>query len=69
MDNRRKFPGIEVDHTSDELNLMPDSNRDAIFSIAKSLGNEVDFIISGVDAVINPSIDASVSDGYVLIDG
>jgi hypothetical protein len=69
MDNRRKFSGIEVNPTSDELNLMPDSNRDGLFSIAKSLGNGSDFIISGVSAIITPGVEAVVSDGYVIING
>ena len=67
MDNRLKFSGVEINPTSDELNLMPDSNREALFSIAKSLGENSDFIISGINAVINAGVDASVSAGYVLI--
>lgn len=68
MNTRLKFPGIEINPTSDEWNVMQDSNREAIFAMAKAMaGTGIDYLISGVNAVINNGVDATVSDGFVVI--
>lgn len=69
MNNRKLFPGGEIEISSDELNLMPDANREGMDGISDGLGESVDYIMSGVGAIINAGVDVSVSDGFVFLDG
>ena len=48
---------------------MPNSNRDGIHAINEGLGEGVDFILSGVDAIINAGVDVSLNSGYVFLNG
>lgn len=69
MDTRLKFAGGEIEISSDELNLMPESNRNAIHAINKGLSANQDMILSGVNAVIDAGVDVTISEGYVFLNG
>ncbi|MEK0369739.1 MAG: hypothetical protein QQN55_01090 [Nitrosopumilus sp.] len=69
MDTRLKFAGGEIEISSDELNLMPESNRSAIHAINEGLSANQDMILSGVNAVIVPGVDVTINEGYVFLDG
>lgn len=67
MDQRLTFPGGEREITNDELNLMPDSNRGGIQGLAAAFGAQ--YIISGVNAVINTGTNCIVNAGFVFLNG
>lgn len=70
MDKRLKFAGGEIELSSDELNLMPESNQEAINGINKGLtATGQDMIASGVFAVISAGVQAVVQEGYVVLNG
>lgn len=69
MDNRLKLTGGEIGISSDELNLMPESNREGVQAINNGIGDGVDFIVSGVGAVISAGVNVTLQDGYIFLDG
>ena len=70
MDKRLKFAGGEIEISSDEVNLMPESNQEAIFGINKGLtATGQDMIASGVFAIISAGVSASTQGGYVVLNG
>jgi len=69
MDKRKLLPGGEIGISSNEINLMPQANRDGMFGINDGIVDGADMIISGVDAIINAGSDVSVSDGFVFLNG
>lgn len=69
MDVRKIEPGVEVNPSSEELNLMPQSNREGIFSLSKGLSGDVNHIVSGIAANITPGTEAAVLDGFIYLDG
>lgn len=69
MDTRKNFDGGEIEITNDELDLMPNANRQGLFGINDGIGDGSDMIISGVNAIINAGTDVSVSDGFIFLNG
>lgn len=69
MDVRKTLPGGEIGISSNELNLMPESSREGLFSINAGIGGGLDMIISGVNAIIDPGVDASLSAGFIFLNG
>jgi hypothetical protein len=69
MDIRKELPGGEIGISSNEINLMPNSNRGGIHAINDGLGEGVDYIISGVNAVISAGVNVTLQDGYVFLNG
>ena len=70
MDKRLKFAGGEIELSSDEINLMPESNHGAIEGINKGLtATGQDMIASGVFAVITAGSDAIIQEGFVVLNG
>ena len=70
MDKRLKFEGGEIEISSDELNLMPESNQGAINGINKGLtGVGLDMIASGVFANIINGDKVVIQDGYIYLNG
>ena len=69
MDTRLKFAGGEIEISSDELNLMPESNRNAIHSINAGLSANQDMILSGVNAVIDAGVDVTIEAGHIFLNG
>ena len=69
MNTRKLFPGGEIEITSNELNFMPEANREGLNGIPDGLGEGVNMIVSGVDAIINAGSDVSVQDGFIFMNG
>lgn len=69
MDTRLELAGGEIEISSDEINLMPNSNREGLNSISDGISSGSDMIISGVGAVIDPGVNVTVLDGFVFLNG
>ena len=51
MNTRKLYPGGEIEITNDEINLMPEANREGMHGINAGIGSGANMIISGVGAV------------------
>lgn len=69
MDVRKTYPGGEIGISSNELNFMPNSNREGIHALGNGIGSNTNMIVSGVNAVINIGVDCQVQDGFVYLNG
>lgn len=69
MDKRLKYLGGEIGISSDEINLMPESNQEGIVSLPEGLVEGENVIVSGVNAVISAGSNVTVQDGFVFLDG
>lgn len=69
MDVRKIYPGGEIGISSDELNLMPNSNREGIHSLGNGIGDGANMIFSGVNAVISTGVNCVVQEGFVYLNG
>ena len=69
MDKRLNFPNGEVGITNDEIDLMPNANREGLHGINAGISQGADMIISGVNAVITAGTNCVVEDGFVFLNG
>lgn len=71
MDKKINFTGGEPDINFDDIKRNNEANRDALFAIMKAfnVGANENFIISGADVTIDPGVDASVTAGFIFLNG
>ena len=71
MDKKNIYPSGQTSVFMEEFSYVPDSNLKAIESISRGLGgsSSVNFILDGVNAVINLGANVEVESGHVVING
>lgn len=68
MDERLKLPGGQINVSSDELNLMPESTRDFVHSFFSILFQNVTHIVQGCNVnVDNTTGELTITEGYIYI--
>lgn len=70
MNKRLIFPGGEIGITNDELNLMPDSNRNGINALAKGMSDGDNCVLTDITYTINPAVGITITAaGYIMLNG